>query len=262
MKSQRLLISMLNKITQELDITIEWFCDDWLAKLSKGNIVHFVYGSNFPLSNSSVWNIMRDKSATSTLLIQNNIPCVEHDFYLNPDKNECEQLKKIQYEKIVYPIVCKDNRGGGGNLVFKINSKKELDSALVEIWKHSRGVVLSPWYNIKFEYRFFMLDDNVLFAYKKNPSKDSWKFNLNSGAHAEEIILEHHIEKVALAQRGVLAINIGVCTVDIIETTDGELKILEINGNISTQYLAQTSDYFYQKSEDVYREIIKKMFLI
>jgi glutathione synthase/RimK-type ligase-like ATP-grasp enzyme len=100
--------------------------------------------------------------------------------HLLPGDQSLESILKTAQD-FGYPLVCKDNRGAGGNLVFKVKNESELKTTLDQIWSTSRGVALSPLYDIENEYRFFILDTKIKFGYKKIKAQGEWKFNLNRG---------------------------------------------------------------------------------
>lgn len=171
--SKRFFVTAVETIAKEEGITISWFSDDWICQLQKNGITHFIYGYTFPINTASVWEIARDKMATSLILQKQKIPTVVHELFMRPsltlEKSPLEHLDKINMliTQWSFPLVCKDNRGAGGNYVYKVNTKEELDSTLHIIWKNARGAVVSPLYDIENEYRFFILNGIVELSYKK-----------------------------------------------------------------------------------------------
>lgn len=54
--------------------------------------------------------------------------------------------------------------------------------------------------------------------------------------------------------------NINFATIDIIETTDNNLYVLEINSGVCTAILIQLVDNGVEIAKDIYRQAIKKIF--
>ena len=65
-------------------------------------------------------------------------------------------------------LVCKANRGTGGNQVFRINTQRELEEAFQTIHQYERGLTISPYHKIDNEYRLIMLGSECLLCYGKD----------------------------------------------------------------------------------------------
>ena len=64
-------------------------------------------------------------------------------------------------------IVCKINNGTGGKDVYYIENKKALELAVHKIFSKDQYIALSPFYDIKNEYRAIILNNKVKLLYKK-----------------------------------------------------------------------------------------------
>ncbi|MBO6244344.1 MAG: hypothetical protein J6O41_07290, partial [Clostridia bacterium] len=89
----------------------------------------------------------------------------------------------------------------------------------------------------------------------------SWKFNLSGGAKPtvlENGELYRNIEQLAIREGK--AMNISFATIDIIETMDGNLYVLEINSGIGATIFSETVDGGYEIIKDIYRHSLDKLF--
>ena len=89
----------------------------------------------------------------------------------------------------------------------------------------------------------------------------SWKHNLSGGA--KPTILpkgELYTQIEQLAIRAGKAMNINFATIDVIETTDGSLYVLEINSGIGATIFTELVDGGTEIIKDIYRQAVKKLF--
>lgn len=89
----------------------------------------------------------------------------------------------------------------------------------------------------------------------------SWKHNLSGGALPtvlEKSELYDKIEKVAI-QAG-KAMNMNFATIDVIQTSDDELYVLEVNSGVCATIFIDLVDNGYETIKEIYRESLKTMF--
>ena len=89
----------------------------------------------------------------------------------------------------------------------------------------------------------------------------SWKHNLSGGALPtvlEKSELYDKIEKVAI-QAG-RAMNMNFATIDVIQTADDELYVLEVNSGVCATIFIELVDEGYETIKEIYREALKTMF--
>jgi glutathione synthase/RimK-type ligase-like ATP-grasp enzyme len=265
---KRFFVGAIDKAAREQGIEVLWMSDQWVCELKKGSQTRFVYGFNFSLNDATAWEIAKDKAATSQILTKYNIDCVKHTLFIRPDFSTYELIttsgnKIFEYaNQLEYPFVCKDNCGAGGNNVFKINSEEELEQAATTIWKKTRGVSICPFYDIEHEYRFFVLDGEIQFVFKKVLSGHEWKFNLSKGAGVELVEVGSILEKLSrMAIESAQCLNLKICSVDIIKLKNSDsYLVLEVNTAITTEYFSQTSPEAKEMSYNLYSNILKKIF--
>lgn len=264
---KRFFVEAVEKAAREQGITTSWSFGEWICRLQKGDVHHFIYGFNFPLNPATVWEVARDKAGVSKMLLDAGIPSSTHELFMAPELTNYIP-KDGSLETIFdlahtwkYPIICKDNRGAGGNNVYKVSSDIELKDALNKVWSVARGAALSPFYEIENEYRCFVLDGKIELAYKKIVSSDGWKFNLSKGGTVEMINIDDfpHIKQIVDAS--VNELNLKVCSVDIVKLkkTD-QYMVLEVNTGIATEHFSKNSPEAKILAETLYSKIIHKMF--
>ena len=89
----------------------------------------------------------------------------------------------------------------------------------------------------------------------------SWKHNLSGGAIPkvlEKGELYHEIEKLAI-QAG-KAMNINFATIDIIQTVDNKLYVMEMNSGVCMDIFTRLVDGGYDMAKDIYRKALQALF--
>jgi len=127
----------------------------------------------FPVNDDVSGTLCEDKSALYEVLKGAGVPGVEHQLF--PAPRMCHYFRKngvwqdiIEYaEKYEWNVVCKPNRGTGGNKVFRAKTNLELQVSVEKIWETERDVTLSPFVTIDYEYRAIYLFGNVELVYRK-----------------------------------------------------------------------------------------------
>ena len=165
-------VKILKEICFENNIEMKAFSYDYIFELKKNGVIRYILGYQFDLNTAAVQAICKDKSAVSDILSYHNIPCVEHYFFISPENinylgvdGSWQEITKLRgkYSK----IVCKPNEGTGGNDVFLVRNQKELEFAVNEIFKRSRGMAVSPYYDISAEYRVIILNNKTKLIFSK-----------------------------------------------------------------------------------------------
>lgn len=259
--------SILSEICQESGVSLQWFSNNWVALLEKGKAKHFTIGYNFNINSAAAARIASDKIATYELLRHFGVPAVEcRPLYEsgNPELYAKDYQSKSYieafFDKNHQHIVLKPNGGQGGIDVYQISEISQVQPVLKKIFRQGYLAVMCPFYEIRNEYRFIMLDGEVRLAYMKERNED-WRFNLSQGASAKKIEGGKLYEKLlALAKRAVQVLEIRFCSVDIIKTQADELMVMEVNSGVTTgKYLEQHPED-YSKVKQIYADVLEKMF--
>lgn len=258
---------ILEEICQEDGIRLTLLSSDWMVQLDKGDVRRRILGHKFDLNPAASSLVADDKYATYEVLRHNQVPIIDHSIIYEDTNHEPYALGRNSLEYVLEffeahkkHIVIKPNLGQCGNYVYQITSPDQIAPALKKIFHHSMSASLCPFYYIRHEYRVIMLDGEERLSYQKNLGS-GWKFNLCHGATAQPIQDEiMHQCIVNLAKRATEALNLRFCSVDVIDTTDHELLIMEVNSGVMTEnYLKQYPDQRSQVKA-IYRDAIQKMF--
>lgn len=165
--SNRNIVKIIEQYCKSNSITLTKLSADWILKLTKNNQTRYIVGYQFELNSSATSNICLDKSATSEILSLNNIPNVHHELFMSPIDMPGNWEKMIEFLNTHKKIVCKINNGTGGKDVFFIDNIKSLEKAVTKIFSKDQYIALSPFYDIKNEYRAIILDSKVKLLYSK-----------------------------------------------------------------------------------------------
>lgn len=118
---------------------------------------------------------------------------------------------------------------------------------------------------LEFNYGYFLdkLEDS---KYDKVLPKDmtfeyNWKFNLSQGSIAKKLndkLLEDRLMKIA--KQVCKEINLKFGSIDIIETTNNELLVLEVNSGVMLENYIRLNPDEYVSAKNIYKEAIGKLF--
>jgi len=168
-----MIVRIIKEICLDESIDFTAFSYGWVLRLQKGKRLGFVFGYNFGANNAASARICDDKSAASDILLYSGVPAVEHLFFMRPGNlhyiGEGGNWDKINALFVEHEtLVCKANEGTGGNAVFLVKDKIQLEHAVHTIFKEQRSMAVSPFYDIQKEYRAIVLNGSVKLVYAKN----------------------------------------------------------------------------------------------
>jgi glutathione synthase/RimK-type ligase-like ATP-grasp enzyme len=128
---------------------------------------------------------------------------------------------------------------------------------MVSLLNEKQNLAIAKYYESQFEYRFYILDSQVLFAYKKMKQNGGWMHNLSQGAVAELIdeTYPKYFELKDLSLDAFQALGLRCAAVDILSTSEG-FKILEINNGIMMDRFAASSPQYYELAKDAHRKML------
>lgn len=290
-----MLKDIILEICNEENIELKSYCNDYCFKLCKNNKITYIYDSIFENNNSALYKILKDKSAVFEILDKNKIPCIEHYYFHSSEKEKFKANSPIllkEHKK----LVLKQNEGMSGNYVFLIDNEETLAEKSELIFNKFNSLTVSPFYDIKHEFRVVVLNDNVELVFDKirpfvvgdgktsieelaknkykyfkidknidpkftpkNGEKItlSWRHNLNFGSVPEIVTDKNILSKLQkLSEKISNLLKIKFACIDIIETTNGELKVLEINGSVTMGKFASFSEENYKLAKQIYKKAI------
>ena len=169
----RNFIRIIREICAEEGIDIDFISHEWIVRLKKDGEIRHIFGYNFELNSSTSQMIAQDKAATMEILTLGSVPVVEHRLFLGPNyhnyfegQGNWEEMLEYAREK-EFKLICKPSRGTGGNNVYKIENRRELEVAVHDLFQTYMSICLSPFLPIEKEYRVLLLDGEVQVVYSK-----------------------------------------------------------------------------------------------
>lgn len=170
--SQSNFVQIIKEICKEEKISYISYSSDWAFQLEKNGVKRFILGYQFGLNRAVSQQISADKAVASEVMTQNGVPNVAHSCFMAPhmfrftgENGNWKQMVSM-LEKYG-DIVCKDNQGTGGYLVFHVKTQRELEEAAQQIFAQADSMAISPYYKIEKEYRVILLDKEVQVAFEK-----------------------------------------------------------------------------------------------
>lgn len=164
---------ILFEICKKNQIKIEKVENQSLYKLTKEDSFHFIWSRRFDINTAISCRIADNKYATYLILNSSNIPIVpcikvprmDTEDYRISKFSICEICSKLLNE--TGAVVIKPNNSYEGTDVFKCKTLKEVEQVLFQIEKKYKYLLISPYIDATAEYRLFFLDNQILYAYKK-----------------------------------------------------------------------------------------------
>jgi len=158
---------IIKEICEEKDINFKLVSKDWVSMLEKNGTTKYIVGYKFPLNDQAVSKVCDDKYALYEVMKEYNIPMTEHYIvFKGYDKQEVEEYCK----KYDFNMVVQNNVGTCGRDMYHVESRLELFTRLDELLEKEHSINVSPYYNIKTEYRIVILKGNAELIYgKKKP---------------------------------------------------------------------------------------------
>ena len=291
--------SMLKDICNELNIKMDILSRDWIVKLEKDNKIKFITGYKFDLNSHGLGLVIDDKYAMYEVLCSKNFNSIEYNILFRRDNYDDNYSYVLDYfHKHNNKIVLKPNEGTCGSDVTRIFREEDIDDNLKKLLRKNFSISVCPYYDIKNEYRFIMLDNECQLCYgKQKPSiigdgihtikellldfnsnffKDKeledrvltkgeiyeydWRFNLSLGAKSFELDDNIKSKILPIVKNISNSINLGFGSIDIIETIDNNFYVMEINSGVMCKNYMVIGEDGYNKVKNMYKNAIIKMF--
>lgn len=155
---------IIKEICDEKGIKFKLVSKDWISILEKDGKAKYIVGYKFPLNDQSVSKVCDDKYALYEVMKEYNIPMAEHYIvFKGYDKQKVEEYCK----KYAFNMVVQNNVGTCGRDMYHVQTKLELFQRLDELLEKEHSINISPFYNIKTEYRTIILKDKAELIYGK-----------------------------------------------------------------------------------------------
>ncbi len=89
----------------------------------------------------------------------------------------------------------------------------------------------------------------------------SWKYNLSGGATAQVLDKGELYQRIeSLVIKAGRAMNMNFATIDVIQTVDDDLYVLEVNSGVCATIFAETVEGGYEMIKNVYRKALESLF--
>ena len=166
---------MFKEICNELGIKCTLLSKDWIFMLEKDGVTRFLAGYKSALNDHALGSVVDDKYALYDVLKEKNIPVAEYNIVYGERVkedyakgcNSFDYVKKYFYDHN-QEIVLKPNDGTCGRDVYRVRDINKLEELYNKLTRKYFSINMGPFYHIKNEYRFIVLDGKVRIAYKKN----------------------------------------------------------------------------------------------
>ncbi len=292
-------IEIIDNICKELNIKVTHLSENWTTVLEKNNKIHYITEYHFDLNNHGIGNIMDDKGLFYDLLKYKNIPIIEQKVifkdYLKDDvlnyfhSNNDEIIIKANISGAGKEVFKIDNQYDLFLIIDKLflkhysislcpyyDIKNEyrvivLNNAIKLLYGKIKPYVMGDGINTVQELAF-QYDD----YYKNHPNiitnpmyipninekvEINFKFNLSSGGKTFldiEKNLKDEITSLALSVSKNL--NIIFASIDIINTKNDELLVMEANSGVTLNKFIKQNINGYDIAYNIYKDAIKLMF--
>lgn len=164
---------IIDEICNEKNIEQKMLSFDWIRQLKKDNKIRNLIRYQFDLNSANAWRIARDKYATYSLLVRNNIPIIEHRMIFNPITRE-GYFNESQIESAINllnengKIVIKANESSMGKDVILCETEDGVRKTISRLLDQGNDSLSAcPFTNIDYEYRTIYLNGEALYIYKK-----------------------------------------------------------------------------------------------
>lgn len=293
---------IIKEICDELNINLTLLSKDFIFELERDNIRKYLFGYKFPMNDHGIGLVLDDKYAFYEVLNNLNLKTVE----VKPVFENYNPDNLVEYLNEHKELIVKSKNGTCGTEVFKVDNPVDLFDKVDFLLNKNTPICLSPYYNIKSEYRVIILNNEVKLMYGKkrpiligdgkktilellqefNPNyyrkqnnldnlemnlnrvldinqklEIGFKFNLSRGSvifDINDLNLESKLQSMALVVTSKL--NIKFASVDIIETFDNELLILEANSGVMMDNFMKLNKNGREIAKSIYKEAILNMF--
>lgn len=260
MDDERMLVRILREICDKHAIELKVLEKGWLLQLSARGRTMLVFGNRFPVNGASVDAVCSDKAALSAVLEANHVPHVPHWYFPAPEEWPFSPEGVWQGIQQLFDtcgrLVCKDDTGTGGRMVYRVQTQKELEEAVFRIYQAGKPLAVSPWCSIDHEYRLVVAGGAVRLCYEKVRQPGQWKHNLGQGASAQPVADPEKQQALgALALTCVKLLPLSFASIDLAEV-NGALQVLEINSGVMMDNFAAESEENYQKAVSIYEGVV------
>jgi glutathione synthase/RimK-type ligase-like ATP-grasp enzyme len=170
---ERIFVRAIRDYCARHAIALDVRSGGWLIALSRGTQRHFAFGYDIGLNSAIAHRLANDKSATAEVLALSEVPCIPHHLFLNPNvaphvaaSGWWETMLRLLAEN-PQGVVVKPNEGTAGRSVLKATNRRELETAVEQLFAANMALAIAPYVEIEDEVRVILLEDAPMIVYSK-----------------------------------------------------------------------------------------------
>ncbi|WP_050426554.1 ATP-grasp domain-containing protein [Bradyrhizobium tropiciagri] len=171
--SQRIFLETIKKYCLARAITVEVRSGGWLVIMTKGSQRRLSIGYDIGLNSAVAHQVANDKSACAEVLASAGVSAIPHTLFLGAKLSKhipgSDSLEVMRLLLDAHPqgLVVKPNEGTSGELVFRVTTRTQLETAVARILAAHPSLAISPYVAIEDEVRVVLLDARALIVYGK-----------------------------------------------------------------------------------------------
>lgn len=291
--------NIIKEICNELDIKLTFLSDNWVMILEKDNKIKYIEGNHFSINNQTIGNIMDDKGLFYDLMIYKNYPIIKHKVIFKEtnkeeiinyfNENNQEIIVKANIGSCGKEVFLVNNQDELLNLTSKlfINQYSLSLCPYYDILHEYRAIILNGECKLiygkrrplvigngkssllelakNFNNEYFSKIENQTFDINYIPKKDeevllNFQFNLSKGSISFLEIDSNLKDKIInLAKNVANDLDIKFASIDIIETINHELLIMEANSGVTISKFINQHKGGYNITYNIYKDAIIEM---
>ncbi|TWB88047.1 RimK-like ATP-grasp domain-containing protein [Bradyrhizobium macuxiense] len=171
--SQRIFLETIKKYCLARSIAVEVRSGGWLVIMTRGSERRLAIGYDIGLNSAVAHQVANDKSACAEVLASAGVSAIPHTLFLGdklskhiPGSDSLDAMQRL-LDAHPHGLVIKPNEGTSGELVFRVTTRMQLETAVARILAAHPSLAISPYVAIEDEVRVVLLDARALIVYGK-----------------------------------------------------------------------------------------------
>ena len=238
----------------------EWLFSNWTTPLNYQSVVQLCQDKDY------FYNYYKDiVRMPKSMAFLNPYGDAKYKRYLK-QRSIYEIIESVEMS-LEYPLIVKKNRGSWGTNVFKVESRRELEQALLAIFNTNSAsfdyvALVQEFIEIDKEFRAIFLDGEFIFAYEKIVDGAAFKDNLSplhwEGSRAVFVTDSQTIEAIKwLCKPMFKKLEIAFSGLDIAKSRSGEYILIEANSSPGFDHIIKHQGY--KQVVGLYEQILKRL---
>jgi glutathione synthase/RimK-type ligase-like ATP-grasp enzyme len=171
--SQRIFLETIKKYCLAHSIAVEMRSGGWLVIMQRGAARRLAIGYDVGLNSAVAHQVANDKAACAEVLASAGVEAIPHTLFLGtkhsvhiPGSGSIDAMAAL-LDAHPHGVVVKPNEGTSGELVSRVTTRAQLETAVGRVLAEYRSLAISPYVAIRNEVRFVVLDGRALVGYIK-----------------------------------------------------------------------------------------------